>query len=162
MGTDLTELASVLENEIAVGEELYRNLEAQKSALIAWDLANLLEQIEAKEPWLRSLSQLEEKRCEILKGIGSTNSPITLRQIINTMPQAGSERALLSQLREHVRKVFSGLHAEEQNLHELMRNLWAHIQEALSSLTHPLGSVYSKSGVTSPGRTRSGLLHGKA
>ncbi|HTN69808.1 MAG TPA: flagellar protein FlgN [Methylomirabilota bacterium] len=162
MGTDLTGLVSVLENEIAVGEELYRNLEAQKKAIIAWDLANLLGQIEAKEPWLRSLSQLEEKRREILKGIGATNSPITLRQIIAKLPQGGSESARLDSLRERTQRIFTRLHAEEQNLHELMRNVLAHIQEALGSLAHPLDSVYSKSGVALPTGTRSSLLHGKA
>lgn len=95
-------------------------------------VANLLGQIDDREPWLCSLSQLEEKRCEVLKGIGSTNSPITLRQIIDTLPQAGSERVLFSQLGERARRIFARLRAEEQNLHELMRNVWAHIQEALS------------------------------
>jgi hypothetical protein len=30
MSTEVTELVSILEDEIKVGEELYRNLEAQK------------------------------------------------------------------------------------------------------------------------------------
>ena len=55
MSKDLAELLSVLENEVLVGEELSRNLEAQKNAIVEWDIAKLLEQIDAREPWLRSL-----------------------------------------------------------------------------------------------------------
>jgi len=162
MSTEVTELVSILEDEIKVGEELYRNLEAQKRAIVAWDIANLLDQIAARETWLRSLSRLEEKRCEILKSFGSTNSPITFRQIIETLPDVGSERALFAQLRERARKIFVRLHAEERNLLDVMRNLWSHVQEALSSPTQSLGSVYNKTGVTLPSGTRSPLLRGKA
>ena len=162
MHADLTHLAAVLKEEIIVGEELYRNLEAQKKAIVAWDIANLLAQIDAREPWLNSLSQLEKKRCEILKGIGSVSSPITLRQIISALPQGGSESARLDSLGERTRKIFTRLQTEEQSLLELMRNVLAHIQEALSSLTHAPDSVYSKSGVALPTGTRSGLLRGKA
>ena len=161
MNKDLTELVSVLENEIAVGEELYRNLEAQKKAILSWDIGHLLEQIEAKEPWLRSLSQLEEKRSNVLRRISSTTAAMTLRQIIAMLPQEGPEGALLDKLRERTRKVFAHLHAEEQSLHKLMQSLLAHIQAAFSSLTPPLAPVYSESGITSPLKSRSGLLHGK-
>ena len=161
MRTDLTELVSVLEDEIVVGKDLQRNLEAQKKAIVAWDMVNLLQQIAAREPWLRSLSCLEEKRSEILNRANLTHAPVTLRQIIATLPQEDSERALLAQLRERTWKVFSRLHAEEQTLHKLMQDLLAHIQEALSSLAGPLVPVYSESGMTPLPRTRSGLLHGK-
>ena len=161
MNTDLTELVSVLENEIAVGEELYRNLEAQKKAILLWDIGNLLTQIEAREPWLRSLYQLEEKRSKILRRMSSTTAAKTLRQIIAMLPQEGSEGDLLDKLRERTRKVFIHLHAEERSLHELMQSLLAHIQAALSSLTRPTAPVYSESGITSPLKSTSGLLHGK-
>jgi len=162
MSTNVAELVSILEDEIKVGEELYRNLEAQRKAIVMWDITNLLDQIAARETWLRSLNRLEEKRREIIKEFSSTNAPITFRQIIDTLPDGGSERALFAQLRERARKIFVRLHAEERNLFDLMRNLWSHIQEALSPPTESLGSVYSKSGVTLPTGTRSSLLRGKA
>ena len=161
MSKDLAELLSVLENEVLVGEELSRNLEAQKNAIVEWDIAKLLEQIDAREPWLRSLDQLEEKRCEIVKRIGSHSASITLRQIIAALPQEGSERVRLGQLREHTWKVFTRVRAEEHSLHELMRTLLAHIQQALSSLTLPLVPVYSENGVTLSPKTKSGLLRSK-
>jgi flagellar biosynthesis/type III secretory pathway chaperone len=79
MSMDLTGLVSVLENEIVVGEALYCNVEAEKKSIVLCDIENLLEQIEAREPWLRSLSQLEEKRSEILRRISSTNAATTVR-----------------------------------------------------------------------------------
>jgi hypothetical protein len=161
MNTDVTELVSVLEEEIAVGEELHRNLEAQKTAIVAWDIVNLLEQIDAKEPWLRSLGQLEERRSLVLRRIAPADVPITLRQIIANLPQEGSDRAFLDRLGERTRKVFTRLDAEERDLRELMQSLLGHIQDALSSLTEPL-PVYSESGITPPARALSGLLHGKA
>ena len=160
MSADLTELVSVLEDEIAVGEKLYRNLEAQKNAIVAWDIVSLLEQIDTKEPWLRSLGELEKRRSEVLKRISSGDAPITLRQIIASLPQDGSECALLDKLREQARKVFTRLDAEERNLHELMQRLLGHLQDALNSLTDPL-PVYSESGITPSPRAKSGLLHGK-
>ena len=162
MHFDLTQLVVVLKEEITVGEELHRNLEAQKKAIVVWDVVSLLEQIDARESWVRSLSELEEKRSEILNRISSTNGPMTFRQIIATLPLQGSERILLGQLRERTRKVFTRLQAEERSLHELMQSLLAHIQGALTSLVDPLVPIYSESGITPPPRTRSGLLHGKA
>jgi hypothetical protein len=162
MNTEVADLVSILEDEIKVGEELYRNLEAQRKAIVAWDIANLLDQITARETWLRSLIRLEEKRTEILKALNSSNAQITLRQIIDSLPEGGSERLLFAQLRERARKIFVRLHAEERNLLDLMRNLWLHIQEALGSPTQSLGSVYSKSGATLTTGTRSTLLRGKA
>lgn len=63
MSTELTDLTRVLEEEISVGEELWRNLSAQKQAIVALDVAELLVQINAREPWLRSLGEFESRRC---------------------------------------------------------------------------------------------------
>ena len=160
MSIDFTELVSVLEDEVKIGEELYRNLEAQKKAIVAWDVESLLKQIDAKEPWLRSLNQLEKKRSEVLARMSSANAQITLRQIIAKLPQECNEYVLLDQLRERTRKVFTRLNAEERSLQELMQSLLAHMQDALNSLTDPV-PVYSESGITSSPRSQSGLLHGK-
>lgn len=161
MSTCLAELISVLENEISVGEELSRNIDAQKQAIIEWDIVKLLEQIEAREPWLRSLSRLEERRCEIVQHLGSRSASTTLRQIIAALPQGGSERIRFAQLREQIDKVFTRVRAEERSVHELLRTLLAHIQEALSVLTPPHVPVYSENGVTLPLRTKSGLIRSK-
>ena|SRR5215831_11803938 len=162
MSIEVADLVFILEEEIKVGEELHCNLEAQRKAIVTWDIANLLDQIAARETWLRSLSRLEEKRNEILRGLNLTDAPVTLRQIIDLLPDGGSEQVLFVQLRERARKIFASLQAEERSLLDLMRNLWSHIQEALVSPTQSLGSVYSKSGVALPTGTRSTLLRGKA
>jgi len=162
MDIEVADLVAILENEIKVGEELHRNLEAQRKAIVAWDIANLLNQITARETWLRSLTRLEETRREILKELNATHAPVTLRQIIDMLPDGGSEKILFAQLRERTRQIFVSLQAEERSLLDFMRNLWSHTQEALGSPTQSLGSIYSKSGVALPTGTRSTLLRGKA
>ena len=58
---DLAELEAIIEEEILVGEELRRNLEEQKNAVLAWDVVALMQQVDARERWLRSLGHLEKK-----------------------------------------------------------------------------------------------------
>jgi len=60
VSTELADLTQILEAEFSVGEELWRNLGTQKKAIVDGDVAALLEQIEAREPWLRSLGDLEQ------------------------------------------------------------------------------------------------------
>jgi flagellar biosynthesis anti-sigma factor FlgM len=50
MNIDLTELGSIIEVEIAVSEELRRNLEDQKKAALAWDVVALSQQMDAPDP----------------------------------------------------------------------------------------------------------------
>jgi flagellar biosynthesis anti-sigma factor FlgM len=50
MNIDLTELGSIMEVEIAVGEELRRNLEDQKKAVLALDVVALSQQMDAPDP----------------------------------------------------------------------------------------------------------------
>jgi len=44
MNIDVSALAEILDEEIAVGEELNRNLAAQRQALAVWDIVGLLQQ----------------------------------------------------------------------------------------------------------------------
>ena len=66
MTTQLADLAQTVEEEISVGDALCRNLKAQKQTIVAWDVAELLVQINAREPWLRSLGELQSRRCCIV------------------------------------------------------------------------------------------------
>jgi flagellar biosynthesis/type III secretory pathway chaperone len=158
---DFAELIAVIEEEILVGEELRRNLEEQKKALLAWDVAALLHQVDAREPWLRSLGELEQRRQQVMKGITPYLSPMTLRELIVKFPSGTPERDRLSSLQEGARKVFTRLQADERHVHGLIENLLAHIQEALSPLIQSDVSLYGETGVAMP-RSRPGLIHGKA
>lgn len=161
MSNPLSELAEVLEGEVALGETLCGNLEAQKRALVAWDIADLLARIEARETWLRSLSELEQRRKQVLEQCDARAVAPRLRQVIARLPQASPERSRLSRLHEQTRKTFLRLCADEQQLHDLMENLVELIQEALSPLALPALSTYGESGAAERQRSASALLQSK-
>jgi flagellar biosynthesis/type III secretory pathway chaperone len=155
-----TELADVLEEEISVGEELERNLAAQKKALIGWDVGGLLEQITAREPWLRTLGELEIKRKEILHKT-QLNHAATLRQLLAQLPKEAPEAQRLDSLRMRGCQIFARLESDERSLHELMENLLAHIQEALQPLLRSALPLYGETGTASSARPPSALIHSK-
>jgi hypothetical protein len=159
---DFAELEAIIEEEILVGEALRRNLEEQKNAVLAWDVVALMQQVDAREGWLRSLGHLERRRQQVMEGIIIPLSrPMTLRELIATLPSGKPERERLSRLQEAVRKVFTRLQVDERHVHGLIENLLAHVQEALSPLMQSDVSVYGETGVAIS-RSRPGLIHGKA
>lgn len=161
MNALVTRLAAVIEEEISVGEELERNLAAQKKALVAWDVAGLLQHITAREPWLRALGALEIKRKEILQGTELSNNAATLRQLLAKLPKDVPEAQRLRHLRERGGEIFTRLDSDEHALHGLMENLQAHIQEALRPLLRSAAPLYSESGTAEPARPTSALIHSK-
>jgi hypothetical protein len=158
MNIELTELAAILEQEIAVGEELSRNLEAQRRALVAWDVVSLLLEIEARAPWLRTLSELEEKRVAILKRFAPASAPGTLRELIAQLPADQAERGRWRNLQEDGRALFTRLGAEERDLNQLMENLVSHIQEALNCLARPAVPLYGETGAVDMQKPSSALI----
>ena len=150
MNAYVTQLADVLEEEISVGEELERNLAAQKKALIGWDMAGLLEQIATREPWLRALGALEIKRKEILQGTELSHNAATLRQLLAPLPADAPEAQRLSHLRERGGEIFRRLDSDEHTLHGLMENLLGHIQEALRPLLRSAAPLYCETGAAEP------------
>lgn len=161
MNALVMQLADVLEEEVSVGEELERNLAAQKKALIGWDVAGLLQHITAREPWLRALGALEIKRKEILQGTELGNNAPTLRQLLANLPKDAAEAQRLRHLRERGGEIFTRLDGDEHALHGLMENLLAHIQEALRPLLRSTAPLYSESGTAESARPPSALIHSK-
>src|SRR3972149_5737584 len=155
MNIDVSALAEILDEEIAVGEELNRNLAAQRQALAVWDIVGLLQQIEAREPWLRTLSRLEEKRAALLKQTEPAATQITLRKVIAQLPTDDAERNRLRELRARARALFTRLHAGERSLHGLVESLLSQIREALKPLMQPAVSVYGETGAAVAQRTES-------
>lgn len=162
MSLHVAELAAVLEEEIAVAEELSRNLTAQKAAIAAWDASGLLQELERREDCLRTLGILEQRRSEILKQIDSPSEPATLRRLLAHLPPQSPERAHMGRLRERARNIFTRLRAEERYLSGLMETLLSHIQAALSPLVRDAAPVYTETGVAGPKRPASALVHSKA
>ncbi len=161
MNTALSHLLDVLEEEIAVGEALSRNLAAQKQAIVAWDMAGLLRELEAREPALQHLAELEEKRSRILGELRSSEEPLTARRLIAELRQDAPERDRLRGLRERTSLTFTRLHADEWNLHRLMEALVGHSQDAFGSSTVPSVPLYGETGAPAPQRTSSAFLRNK-
>ncbi len=161
MDAHTAELADLLEEEIAVGEELERNLAAQKKALIGWDVSDLLEQVAAREPWLRTLGELEIKRKSMLHSTDLSKA-VTLAELLAQLPKEAPETERLRCLRKRGREIFLRLEGDERSLHELMENLLAHIQEALQPLLSSTLPLYSETGTAAPVRPASALIHNKA
>jgi len=161
MNNDLNQLADVLEDEVTLGETLCRNLEAQRSALVAWNMADLLAHIEAREAWLRSLAELEQRRCRIVEQSAAFTAGPRLRQVIAALPNQSPERPRLARLHEQTRRTFLRLRADEQQLHGLMANLVDLIQEGLSPLVEPELPTYGESGAVERQRPASALLQSK-
>ncbi len=160
MAAQLIELERILEAEIGAGEALRRNLAAQRRAIVDWDAAALLEQIQAREPWLRLLDELEERRRGLFKNFFKDET--TLAEIIDHGCGDDSEKLRLRELRRRSRQLFTGLQAEERALHELMAHLLAHIEAAFSSVASAPAPTYGDTGAVERPSASSALLHSKA
>jgi flagellar biosynthesis/type III secretory pathway chaperone len=156
------DLAEVLEQESTVGDELCRNLTAQKNALAAWDIDELLRQIEAREPWLRLLGDLEDRRRSILRFRESLGNGASLRQMIAELPAASPLIIRLAVLRERNQNIFARLQSEERDLQGVMKHLSGYIQEALQPLLQPAVPTYGVSGASDAQRPASALIKSQA
>lgn len=162
MNAKMSDLILILEEELSVGAQLGANLLAQKNALVAWDVVDLVGQIEAREQWVRRLAELEERRNQILAELNPEAKSITLRQLIAALPEESAEKSRLFGFRERARNTFFQLQAEEQYLQSLMKNLLAHVQEALQPLGRPQAPTYGESGSAEAHRPESSLLRSQA
>jgi hypothetical protein len=162
MHPELNDLAAVLEEEIAVGEELSHNLAAQRQALICWDMDTLIAKTEARGPWLRSLGELEVRRHNLLAQGSAPNESVTLRRLIAAYPDDLQARHRLQTLRARARETFVRLQADERNVNGLMENLLSHLNEALRPLARPAVSLYGDTGAAAVQRPSSALIRNKA
>ena len=162
MSPGLDELAAVLEEEIAVGDELRLNLAAQRKALVAWDMEALIARIEAREASIRSLSELEARRARIVHAHAASDKPVTLSQLITVCPEGLPARKRLQSARVRARETFSRLQVDERDLNGLMENIHSHLNEALKPLACPTAPLYDDTGVAAPQRSSEALIHSKA
>jgi hypothetical protein len=162
MNRELNDLAVVLEEEIAVGEELSHNLAAQRQALICWDIDALTAKIEERGPWLRSLAELEARRHNLLAQGAAPNESVTLRCLIAACPEDLPERHRLQTVRARAHETFVRLQADERNVNGLMENLLSHLNEALRPFARPAVSLYGDTGAAAVQRPSSALFRNKA
>jgi flagellar biosynthesis/type III secretory pathway chaperone len=162
MNSELNDLVAVLEEEIVVGEQLCRGLATQRQALVAWDMEALLTGIEAREPLLRTLGELERRRLKILEHRSRAQQSVTLSHLIGECCDVAKERQRLHSVRARARKTFSRLQADERSLNGLMENLLVHLHEALSPLARPTVALYGDTGAAAAQRPSSALIRNKA
>ena len=158
----LNDLAALLEEEIAVGEKLSRNLAAQRRALICWDIDALIAEIEAREPWLRSLGELEVRRQNLLTQVAAPNDSVTLSRLIAECSSSLPMCRHLQTVRARARETFARLQADERNMNGLMENLLAHLNAALGPLARPAVALYGDTGAAAPQRPSSAFIRSKA
>lgn len=157
----LERLAAILEQELAVAEELENNLAAQKRAIVEWNVEALLEQLAARESWLHLLADLDDKRRQFLNQSGLPQRLTTLRQLLAGMSPAAPEYGRLSELQARSRAVFTRLQADQRQLHAVMGHIAAHVQEALTSLTGSGPAIYGETGVAGSAPVASALLQSR-
>jgi hypothetical protein len=164
MATNLAiaDLTQILEEELAVGAELRSNLDAQKAAILGWDVAALLERVEAREAWLGLLGDLEAHRQRILSEAKHSETAPTLSEMLASADMEPSDKTRLANLGERARHVFTEIKREEEYLFSLMGRLHGHMQEALSALVQPSNSTYGEKGVAETQRPASALLRSRA
>jgi hypothetical protein len=159
---DLNDLAALLDEEVAIGEELRRNLAMQRQALIAWDMEVLIAAIEAREARLRSLAELERRRVAVLQQGRATEASLQLKHFIAEIPDGVPVRRRLQTARARALEIFTRLEADERNINGLMENLLEHLREALTPLARPVISLYGERGAAAPQRPASAFIQNKA
>jgi hypothetical protein len=143
---DWNDFAALLDEQAAVGDELRRNLAAQRQALVAWDMEALIAGIDARESYLRSLDELERRRIAVLEQAGVTDTSFQLKQLIAQIPDGLPVRRRLQTARARALETFTRLQADERNLNSFMASLLEHLRDAVSPLARSDVSLYDDTG----------------
>lgn len=160
MTISLNELAAILEQELAVAEKLENNLAAQKQAIVDWNAEALLATIDAREPWLRRLEELEAERSACLAQHDDHGKKLSLRDLLALAPPATPELPQLRALQQRAKRIFTRLHTDERRFNALLKNLSNLIDEAWSPLAQSAAPTYGENGAGQ--RPTVNLLHSRA
>lgn len=161
MVADFSEIIGILEAELVAGQNLQRNLDAQKQAILDWDVDALLSHVEAREAALRDLGELEAKRLRVVGELPFTPMPQVLSQLIAQVPRGRPERKRLRELQTRSRKTFFQLCAADQKLEAMKRNMLGHIRDAMSHIKQKDAWAYGESGRPESSRASSELINEK-
>lgn len=155
----LNDLAAILEQELAVAEKLENNLAAQKQAIVDWNTEELLAAIDAREPWLRRLGELEEARS-VCVAQHDDSKKLSLRDLLALVPPTAPQLPQLRALQRQTKQIFTRLYADERRFNALLKNLRNLIDEAWSPLMQSTPPTYDESGEGQ--RPTANLLHSRA
>jgi len=157
---NIQELSDVLQEELEVAESLSRNLQAQKDAILKWDIETLIARAEERELQAKKLETLEQRRKSVIEEL-TEDKQITLKEFVAKFSPA-SEASRLLALRQNLKNIFSRLRIEEKKVLLLMQNILDNLREALGLLQYCPVRVYEKEGRASEPRPESGLIKVKA
>jgi hypothetical protein len=159
----LNNLINVLHEEVQVGEDLLHNLSAQRSAILAWDAALLLERLSEKELLVYRLANVVDEQRELMARMidPPRDHRAVLSELLVRLP-SGAEREAISELQEQAHALYTRVQAEERHLAEVLENLLGHMRTLLTPLAEAPVHVYGRSGGTAVARASSGLIQGKA
>jgi hypothetical protein len=167
MMATLADLLTILADEVQLGETLLHNLNAQKTAIVAWDSSALLLHVEEKERLVRQLAESELKRSDTVRqlleasGLPAADGVPSLKTLLAQLP-ATPQRAMLDYLQHRAWQIYSRLRAEEKHLMTLMGMLLTHIGEALGSVTRPASiTTYGEKGTLFAARPNPGFVQEK-
>jgi len=158
-----TDLVTTIETELQIGEQLLHNLAVQKTAILQWNAAKLLEGLSEKELLLHKLQAAATQQSEFLSHseCASQERPSHLLELLAQLP-TGPERSALLQLQLRVCDIYTSLQTEEHKLVSLLENMLGHTQEMLHALEPPSVSVYGRCGSTFLSHPEPELLQEKA
>jgi hypothetical protein len=156
----LSDLAAVLEDEIRVGEQLIRNLDGQKSAVLAWDAAALIARLEEMEVLAGTLDSAEKKRRDIMASVLYSEANLSLGELLARIPP-GPFRSKLGSLRREAREVYGRLSREEKSLLVLVQALAGHLRQAFDGLFARPANLYGEGGALAPPSRESKLVEAK-
>jgi hypothetical protein len=156
----LNGLAAILEDEVRLGEQLLQNLDAQKSAVLAWDAAALIACLEEMEVLAGRLDSAEKNRRDIMASVLYSEANLSLGELLARIPP-GPLRSKLSSLRREAREVYGRLAREEKSLLVLVRSLAGHLRQAFDGLFHPPANLYGECGALAPPVRESKLVEAK-
>jgi hypothetical protein len=158
--SSLGELAAILEDEVYLGQQLLQNLEAQKSAVLAWDAAALIACLEEMEVLAGRLDSAEKNRRDIMASVLYSEANLSLGELLARIPP-GPLRSKLSSLRREAREVYGRLAREEKSLLALVQSLAGCLQQAFDGLSHRQAGLYGECGALAPPSRESKLVEAK-
>ncbi len=161
---DLTRLAGILESEADAYEEMLALSSAERSQLVARDLAGLRETVARKEAVIARVDALEvERRAAVLTVAGRLTGPgraMTVSEILAAVREP--DRARLSSLRKRILDEIARIQRINETNAFLIGSSLELIEDELSIMTQGDEIAYDDRGDTSERRQRAPILDRRA
>lgn len=156
MASIIEELASVLEEEQQVYEELLPIVTEKTKVIIKNDLESLQKITEQEQAVVSVVTALEKRRSEVIVNIAIVMNcnpeELTLKDIVRMLEKQPEEQKRLSQIHEHLKRTVQRLMSINNQNKSLMEQSLEMIEfnmNLIQSTRMSPGNNYTKSAVTS-------------